>query len=183
MLGHPEKTLIQANPPYGNNLVIKHHRYLVRVMWTGNTGSGTANYHGYSRDHEISAPGKPVIPGTSDPIFRGDPTKWNPEELLVASVSACHKLWYLSLCARAGIVVFSYDDHAEGLMLEGSAGSGYFTAIVLRPVIMLAENSNVEEAEKLHKKAHEMCFIARSLNCSVEIEPTIRRIQSDTFRV
>ncbi|MEK4032526.1 OsmC family protein [Methylocystis sp. IM3] len=154
----------------------KQHRYHVRVTWTGNTGSGTANYHGYSRDHEILAGGKPVILGSSDPVFRGDPTKWNPEELLVASVSTCHKLWYLSLCSRAGIVVISYDDHAEGLMLEEPAGSGYFTAIVLRPVIELAKNSNVEAAEELHKKAHEMCFIARSLNCSVEIEPTITRI-------
>ncbi len=114
-------------------------------------------------------------------FFDGDPTKWNPEELLVASVSTCHKLWYLSLCSQAGIVVISYDDHAEGLMLEEPAGSGYFTTIVLRPVIKLAKNSNVEAAEELHKKAHEMCFIARSLNCSVEIEPTITHISSGIF--
>ena len=87
----------------------KTHHYAVTVQWTGNTGSGTADYRSYSRQHEISAGAdKPKIPGSADRVFRGDTTRWNPEELLVASLSACHKLTYLHLCADAGIVVVAY---------------------------------------------------------------------------
>ncbi len=77
----------------------KSHRFSVTVEWTGNRGSGTANYRAYSRDHEIGWAGKPVVPGSSDPAFRGDAGRYNPEELLIASLSACHMLWYLHLCA------------------------------------------------------------------------------------
>src|ERR1700676_4286406 len=103
----------------------KTHRYAVTVKWTGNTGAGTSGYRSYERRHDISAgTQKPLIPGSSDPAFRGDPARWNPEELLVASVSACHKLWYLHLCAEAGIVVVAYSAHAEGFMEETTDGSG-----------------------------------------------------------
>lgn len=98
------------------------HHYAVTVRWTGNTGSGTSGYRQYARDHLIQAQGKPDIPGSADPAFRGDPRRWNPEELLLASASACHKLWYLHLCAEAGIVVLDYEDHAEGTMIDGDRG-------------------------------------------------------------
>ena len=149
----------------------KQHTYRARVTWTGNQGSGTANYRGYSRAHEISAPGKPAIAGSSDPASRGDAARWNPEELLLAAASACHKLWYLALCAQAGIVVISYEDDAEGFMAEEADGAGQFTSIVLQPKVTLAAGANVEAAEKLHHKAHEMCFIARSLNFPIEVRP------------
>ena len=71
------------------------------MTWTGNTGTGTREYRGYERAHEYLVPGKPVIPGSSDPNFRGDKTHYNPEELLVMSLSSCHMLWYLHLCAEA----------------------------------------------------------------------------------
>jgi organic hydroperoxide reductase OsmC/OhrA len=151
--------------------VEKKHTYRVRVTWTGNQGTGTANHLGYSRAHEIAAPGKPVIVGSSDPGFRGDGARWNPEELLLASASACHKLWYLGLCAQAGIVVISYEDNADGFMIEEANGAGQFTSIVLKPIVTLAQGANAEAAEDLHHKAHEMCFIARSLNFPVEINP------------
>ncbi len=86
----------------------KQHVYAVKVSWPGNEGDGTASYQAYSRAHRVSATGKPDIEGSSDPSFRGDPAKWNPEELLLASLSACHKLWYLGLCAQAGIIVTAY---------------------------------------------------------------------------
>jgi organic hydroperoxide reductase OsmC/OhrA len=150
----------------------RKHTYRVRVTWTGNQGAGTTSYKGYSRAHEIDAPGELSIAGSSDPKFRGDPTRWNPEELLLAAASACHKLWYLHLCAAAGIVVMAYEDDAEGLMIEEANGAGQFTSIALRPKVTLAPGANVEAAEKLHHKAHEMCFVARSLNFPVEINPT-----------
>ena len=84
----------------------------LRLRWTGDRGVGTASYTAYARDHEITAPGKPAIAGSSDPRFRGDATRWNPEELLLGAISACHQLWYLHLCAEAGVVVTAYVDDA-----------------------------------------------------------------------
>jgi organic hydroperoxide reductase OsmC/OhrA len=155
-------------------LAEKQHHYAVRVVWTGNTGTGTATYRGYERAHDIQANGKVTISGSSDPAFRGDPARWNPEELLVASLSACHKLWYLGLCAQAGVIVTSYEDEAEGVMVEEASGAGQFTSVTLRPRITIAGNSDKAVALDLHHRAHDMCFIARSMNFPVESEPTIR---------
>lgn len=151
----------------------KTHAYTVQVTWTGNQGTGTASYRGYRRDHLIEAAGKPAIDGSSDPSFRGDPARWNPEELLLASLSACHKLWYLGLCAEAGISVQSYEDNATGSMLEESDGAGQFTHAVLRPSITLAPGSDREKALALHHTAHDKCFIARSVNFPVTCEPDL----------
>lgn len=152
----------------------KTHRYAVTVKWTGNTGAGTSGYKNYERRHEISAnAGKAVILGSSDPGFRGDATRWNPEELLVASVSACHQLWYLHLCSDAGILVIDYVDHAEGAMAETADGSGKFEQIVLRPRVTLAPGSNPEKARELHDVAHAKCFIANSVNFPVRVEAEI----------
>jgi organic hydroperoxide reductase OsmC/OhrA len=149
----------------------KQHVYHVQVRWTGNTGSGTRTYRGYSRDHVIAAPGKRHIEGSSDPAFRGDPARWSPEDLLVASLAACHKLWYLGLCAQAGIVVTSYEDEAEGVMVEEAGGAGQFTSVTLRPRVTLAHGMDKAAAEKLHATAHAMCFIARSVNFPVNHAP------------
>jgi organic hydroperoxide reductase OsmC/OhrA len=152
------------------------HRYALTVRWTGNRGSGTADYRAYGRQHEISAEGKPPIPGSSDPAFRGDKARWNPEELLVASLSACHKLWYLHLAASAGVVVTGYVDHAEGTMIEESAdGVGRFIRVVLRPQVTIAAGADVELALALHRDAHATCFIANSVAFPVEHEPAILR--------
>jgi organic hydroperoxide reductase OsmC/OhrA len=154
-------------------MAAKIHRYTTQVIWTGNEGAGTASYRGYSRSHRIEAQGKVPIDGSSDPSFYGDPTRWNPEELLLASLSACHKLWYLGLCAGAGIVVTAYEDIADGEMLEQEDGAGQFTSVTLRPKVTLAAGSNVDEALALHHVAHEKCFIARSVNFPVGHAPEI----------
>ena len=151
----------------------KLHTYDVLVAWTGNQGTGTSTYRGYSRAHSIQAQGKSPIDGSSDPSFRGDPARWNPEELLVASLAACHKLWYLGLCAGADIVVTAYEDNAQGTMLEQDDGAGQFTSVVLRPKVVLASGSDLERARALHHQAHEMCFIARSMNFPVSHEPEL----------
>lgn len=151
----------------------KPHAYRVHLNWTGNQGVGTASYKAYSRNHELHADGKPPINGSSDPSFRGDASRWNPEELLVASLSACHQLWYLHLCAIAGIVVTAYEDEAEGLMAEEADGSGQFVRVVLRPRVTLAPGSDGERARALHNAAHEKCFLARSVRFAVSHEPTI----------
>jgi organic hydroperoxide reductase OsmC/OhrA len=151
----------------------REHRYAVSLTWTGNLGSGTSGYRDYSRDYEIGSDGKSAIRGSADPAFRGDRTRWNPEELLVASLSACHKLWYLHLAAEAGIIVTAYADRAEGVMEVGRDGSGRFKSVALRPTVTLATGSDVELARTLHKPAHEKCFIANSVNFPVECEPEI----------
>jgi organic hydroperoxide reductase OsmC/OhrA len=143
------------------------HNYKLTVTWTGNRGSGTSGYRDYDRAHTIAAAGKQDIAGSSDPAFRGDATRWNPEELLVASASACHKLWYLHLCADAGIIVTAYEDHAEGTM-----NGDRFERVVLRPQVTISAG-NADLAKRLHHEAHEKCYIANSLNFPVLCEPVI----------
>jgi organic hydroperoxide reductase OsmC/OhrA len=151
----------------------KQHTYATRTEWTGNQGRGTADYRAYSRQHVISAPGKPDLPGSSDPAFRGDAARWNPEDLLVASLSSCHMLWYLHLCAEAKIVVLAYRDDALGTMVEDAEGGGHFSGAVLRPVATLAAGADAARAAALHEEAHRLCFIANSVNFPVAIEPTV----------
>jgi organic hydroperoxide reductase OsmC/OhrA len=152
----------------------KDHSYQVTVRWTGNQGQGTRTYAGYKRDHEIIVDGKELIPGSSDPNFRGDPTRYNPEELLVASLSTCHMLWYLHLCSASGIIVTDYQDSAKGAMKETSDGGGHFTEVRLRPAVIVAPGANLDLARSLHEKAHHLCFIANSVNFPVRCDPSIK---------
>ncbi|MGH7105310.1 MAG: OsmC family protein [Acetobacteraceae bacterium] len=147
----------------------KQHQYAVSIAWTGNDGSGTQSYRGYRRDHEIAAAGKPPIPGSSDPSFRGDRARYNPEELLVASLSSCHMLWYLHLCSVNGIVVLEYRDDADGTMQEEDGGAGAFIRVVLKPRVTIAKGGDRGKALALHEEAHHLCFIARSVRFPVEV--------------
>jgi organic hydroperoxide reductase OsmC/OhrA len=153
--------------------VSKQHQYAVSVTWTGNDGAGTQTYRSYRRDHEIAAAGKPTVPGSSDPAFRGDPTRYNPEELLVAALSSCHMLWYLHLCSTNGIAVLEYRDEAGGIMQEESDGGGAFVRAVLKPRVKIAAGADRDKALALHETAHHLCFIARSVTFPVEVAPEI----------
>ncbi|MGN6455150.1 MAG: OsmC family protein [Achromobacter mucicolens] len=150
----------------------KHH-YKVSVEWTGNTGAGTAGYAAYSRDHRFRAAGMPDVPGSSDPAFRGDPARWNPEDMLVASLSACHKLWYLHFCAVEGVTVQAYRDEAEGVMVEDPKRGGAFALVTLKPQVTIAAGGDAALAQALHERAHHFCFIANSVNFPVRCEPRI----------
>jgi organic hydroperoxide reductase OsmC/OhrA len=156
--------------PAGNEAGKRHH-YPIRMKWTGNTGAGTREYRGYERAHEYSVPGKPVIPGSSDPAFRGDKTRYNPEELLVMSLSSCHMLWFLHLAAEAGVVVTAYEDEASGTMEETADTGGHFIEVVLRPRVTFAPGIDPSRAAALHQRAHHLCFIANSVNFPVRCEP------------
>ncbi|WP_129842200.1 OsmC family protein [Streptomyces sp. RFCAC02] len=152
----------------------REHGYDVTVRWTGAAEGGTTAYRAYSRDTETVAEGKPgPLPGSADPAFLGDAGRWNPEELLVASLSQCHMLSYLALCAMRKIVVTAYEDVAHGTMAE-SAGSGRFTEVVLNPVVTVADAGMAETAAELHDAAHRSCFIANSVSFPVRHRPTIR---------
>jgi organic hydroperoxide reductase OsmC/OhrA len=152
------------------------HSYAVRVEWTGDQGSGTSGYRAYLRDHIISAGAKPAIAGSSDPAFRGDATMWNPEDLLVASISACHKLWYLHLSVDAGITVLAYVDDAVGTMAQDQTTSGRFTGVTLHPKVTIGFGDDRLIAMELHRKAHRMCFIANSVNFPVTCQASIRNL-------
>jgi organic hydroperoxide reductase OsmC/OhrA len=151
----------------------KPHRYKAEIKWTGNKGSGTDNYTHYERDFNISIGNKPIIHGSSDPAFRGDENKYNPEDLLLSAVSSCHMLWYLHLCSFAGVVVEEYTDHATGLMEERKDGSGCFTEVVLNPRVIVSLESMLPKATELHAVANQMCFIANSVNFPIKHHPEI----------
>ena len=144
-----------------------HHHYTTIIKWTGNKGTGTDSYRNYERSHEIIIYNKPTIAGSSDPAFRGDATKHNPEDLLISSLASCHMLWYLHVCAEAGVIVTNYIDHATGTMTETANGSGRFTEVILNPIITVTEEHMIAKANELHKKANELCFIANSVNFPV----------------
>jgi organic hydroperoxide reductase OsmC/OhrA len=151
----------------------RKHEYRVTVTWTGNRGEGTLTYRSYARDHMIEAEGKPAILGSADPHFHGDKTRWNPEELLLGALSACHKMSYLHFCAVFGIVVMDYVDHAEGIMEEDGKDGGRFTEVTLRPRITVRAGDDLSLAHRLHHTAHEKCFIAASVNFPVLCVPEI----------
>jgi organic hydroperoxide reductase OsmC/OhrA len=142
----------------------KEHHYRLTIEWTGNTGSGTSDYRSYERSHIIKADNKPEIMASSDPAFRGDKTKYNPEELLLASISSCHMLWFLHLCADEDIVVMEYTDNPTGTMIETDNGGGKFSEVILKPEVTVKDSASLNKLENIHHKAHERCFIANSVN-------------------
>jgi organic hydroperoxide reductase OsmC/OhrA len=154
------------------------HTYDTEVTWTGDLGEGTTNYLSYGRDHEVTADGPPPIPASADPAFRGDPERWNPEQMLLASLSQCHLLWYLHLCSAADVVVTGYRDRAHATMVTTGTG-GHFTEAVLRPHAEVSERGMTEKALALHAEAHQACFIANSVNFPVRHEPTVS-VRGDT---
>lgn len=150
----------------------KQHHYQTTLQWTGNEGTGTSSYKAYNRNHDINVLDKMhKILGSSDPSFLGDRTRYNPEELLVASLSACHMLWYLHLCAVNKIVVTEYVDAATGTMEELKNGSGKFTTVTLHPKVKITDASKIQQANELHHEANTMCFIANSCNFPIHHQP------------
>ncbi len=152
---------------------MKTHTYQACVHWTATDSESTKSYRNYSRNHTITAAGKPEIRGSSAPDFRGDAARYNPEELLVASLCACHMLWYLHLCSVNGIAVVDYRDNASGAMEENDDGFGQFVRVELRPVVSISRDSDRAKALSLHDDAHRLCFIARSVNFPVEVAAEI----------
>jgi organic hydroperoxide reductase OsmC/OhrA len=149
------------------------HSYELFTAWTGNRGTGTSGYRDYARTYEISGTEKPLLLGSADPTFRGDADRYNPEELLLAALSACHLLSYLHVCADAGVVVTGYEDDPTGAMEVDRAGKGAFTEAVLRPRVRVASEDMVDRAFDLHHDAHDLCFIANSVGFPVRHEPTV----------
>ena len=147
------------------------HPYVSRVVWTGNRGEGTRRYRAYDRTWDMAVEGKAVVSCSNDPLLGGDPSRYNPEDLLLSALAACHMLWYLHLAANAGITVLGYEDHPSGVGETLPNGSGRFLSAVLRPQILLAPGSDMARADTLHREIHQYCFISRSVAFPVTYEP------------
>lgn len=152
----------------------KEHNYKLTAVWTGNQGDGTKNIRTYDRSHTVTIDGKPELFLTTDNPQVGDKSKLNPEDLLVTAISSCHLLSYLYACSLEGIVVTSYTDNAAGIMIENESGGGSFKEVTLNPICTVADESMVEKAIELHHKAHEICYIANSVNFEVKCNPTCK---------
>lgn len=152
----------------------KTHLFNAQIEWTGNRGTGSSEYRAYDRHYTLSASGKSDLACSADPTFLGDGHKYNPEDLLLSSVSACHMLWYLHLCADAGVVVVSYRDQVSGTLTQVEGGGGSFTEITLNPMVVVQNESMIEKAIALHHKASEKCFIANTLNIPVGHKVNVR---------
>jgi organic hydroperoxide reductase OsmC/OhrA len=148
------------------------HHFRAKVTWTGVAKGTTSSYESYSRDHVTEVPGKPPLPGSADQVFRGDASRHNPEDLLVVSLSTCHMLTYLAEAARAGVHVLAYSDEASGIM-QMHEGKMRFTEVSLRPQVVVAKDSDPAQAQRLHEKAHEHCFIANSVNFPVSCDARV----------
>ena len=151
----------------------KDHDFTARIRWTGNRGDGTRTYRGYDRTWAIETEGKAPVACSNDPMLGGDPSKHNPEDLLIASLASCHMLWYLHLASTAKIAVQSYADDPVGHGESEPDGTGRFLAATLRPTIEVPKGTDLAKAEALHHEVHKYCFIARSVNFPVRYEPTI----------
>jgi organic hydroperoxide reductase OsmC/OhrA len=148
------------------------HQYKITTIWQGNKEEGTNNVRTYNLSHIIQNEGKPNLQLTTDNAAVGDKSKLNPEDLLVSAISSCHMLSYLYLCALEGIIVTEYIDQAMGVMIENTNGGGQFKTVTLNPKIKVKQETMIPKAIELHHKAHEICYIANSVNFEVKCNPT-----------
>ena len=149
----------------------RQHNYQTHIQWTGNNGTGTSAYDAYARNYTLTAPNKIPLEASADTVFRGESDKYNPEEMLVAALSSCHMLWFLHLCADAGIQVMAYEDEAKGVLQEKEQGGGHFAEVSLNPHVHILDEAQIDQANKLHSEAHKKCFIANSCNFPIHIKP------------
>lgn len=105
--------------------------------------------------------------------FKGDATKHNPEDLLLSALSSCHMMSYFYVCQQHGIDLVDYHDNATGILELRSDLSGGFSRVELNPIVTIATGTDKSLAMDLHKKAHELCFIANSVNFEVVITAVI----------
>jgi len=146
--------------------------YNARLVWSGGALGPTKSVESYSREFQAEFEGKPPLRGSADPAFHGDPTLYNPEDLLVSALAACHMLSYLAVCAHAGIAVQSYEDPAVGTVARKD-GRIRFVDVQLRPRVLLEPGSDIEKARALHGKAHDICIIVNSVNFPVRHEAEV----------
>lgn len=146
------------------------HTYQLTLSWTGNTGTGTSGYRDYRRDVLARSEGRPDLELSADKPFRGDPSRWNPEVLLLAALSECHLLSLLHVAVTHGVTITAYEDLPVGTMEQEGVG-GRFTRVLLRPRVTVTDPQHVALMEQLHREAGQACFIASSMSFPVQHEP------------
>ncbi len=151
----------------------KKHDFPNRIVWTGNRGTGTSAYRDYDRTWDMALEGKDTLSCSNDPMLGGDPSKYNPEDMLIAAISSCHMLWYLHLCSVAGVTVTAYEDTPVGVGESEPDGTGRFLEAILYPKITITKESDVQKARDIHDEIHKHCFIARSVNFPIRYEVEI----------
>jgi organic hydroperoxide reductase OsmC/OhrA len=143
------------------------HHYPLSLAWTGNTLDGT-----YNRNATVTTAGKHPLAVSSAPEYAGDPTRWNPEDLLGSALATCHMLTFLALCAKAKVEVVGYEDHAEAV-LDTLDKVTRITQVYLRPVIRVTRGTSMAKVVELFEKAHKYCFVANSVTCEAVMEPRV----------
>lgn len=143
------------------------HSYPLSLAWTGNTLDGS-----YTRNATVSNAGKHPLAVSSAPEYAGDPSRWNPEDLLGSALATCHMLTFLALCAKAKVEVVGYEDHAEAV-LDTVDKITRITQVRLRPVIRVTRGTSMAKVVELFEKAHKYCFVANSVTCEAVMEPRV----------
>lgn len=148
----------------------------IRLDWK--SGDAPFTYESYSRNHEILfKEGAGALTVSAAAAYRGDGTKADPEDLLVAALSSCHMLSFLAICAKKELAVESYRDDAEGFLetaaSAGSPGKLWLTRVILRPHVVFSGGARPTSAEieHMHHLAHQACFIANSVKTDVRVAP------------
>ena len=141
------------------------------VRWTRTSEAFT--YETYNRTHEIVfKAGRICLPASSAPAFRGEADRVDPEEAYVASLSSCHMLTLLAICARRRLTVDAYEDEAVGFLEKNADGKLWIARVSLRPRIVFAPGAQPDPAalNAIHEQSHAECFIANSVNTQVSVE-------------
>jgi organic hydroperoxide reductase OsmC/OhrA len=155
----------------------EHH-----IVLNWEKGDGPFTYDAYSRNHAISFKNsQETMIVSASPAYKGDGSKADPEDLLVAALSSCHMLSFLAIAAKKKLTVLSYQDDAVGFLENdsstgdgtggGTGGGGklWITRVILRPRVAI--DVDAETLAHIHHSAHAACFIANSVKTQVSVEP------------
>ncbi|MBF4469919.1 OsmC family protein [Flavobacterium sp. HJJ] len=143
------------------------HLFKVKLNWNSVPKETISTSRKYLKNHQITIEGKEILNLSAAKAFKGDPSLYNPEDLLLSSVVSCHMMSYLYVCSQNGIDILSYQDDAEATLEVSENGSGRFIEVRLYPKVVIQQKEKIAEALELHSKANELCFIANSCNFKI----------------
>ena len=149
---------------------MRHHTFRLHLQSGANTLDEGVRPGALARRHEISASGKPTLQGSAATMFHGEADRWNPEELLIAALAQCHYLSFVYVASTENVDILAYECDASGTLEWNEDGSGQMTEVVMEPVVTVRADA-VDRVDALHERAHELCFIARSVSCTVTVTP------------
>ncbi len=149
------------------------HTFETTLAWPADAAQKLPPDPAFSRNSVLAAPGKPVIVASSPAVFGGDTARYNPEEMLMLSLSQCHLLTYLAIAAKKRMGILKYEDRVVGTLGMGASGKMQMVDVLLRPRVTVAKGTNLTDAHALHETAHASCFMANSVNFTVRNEPLI----------